>query len=323
MVTMSRKQYADMFGPTVGDRVRLADTNLVIEVEKDYNVGYYGDESVYGGGKTVRDGMGSAPGATHLSGALDMVITNVVVVDPVLGVVKGDIGIREGMITGIGKSGNPHTENGVDPRLVIGPGTEVLSGEHMIATPGAIDSHVHLISPQQVKAALSNGITTLIGGGVGPSDGSRGTTCTPGPWGISRMLQAFEALPINIGLMAKGNASRPEPLSEQLLAGACALKVHEDWGSTSAVIDNALTIAATSCSGRRTGSEPSRPRWSRAARSTGRRWATRTPRCRRRSRSTTGRRSGRSARRCPRRTSPSCRGRRSRPGWPASWVSSG
>ncbi|ACZ85680.1 urease subunit alpha [Streptosporangium roseum] len=243
MVSMSRKQYADMFGPTVGDRIRLADTNLVIEVEKDYNVGFYGDESVYGGGKTARDGMGSAPNATNHSGALDMVITNVVVVDPVLGVVKGDIGIRNGLIAGIGKSGNPNTENGVDPRLVIGPGTEVLSGEHTIATPGAIDSHVHLISPQQVEAALSNGITTLIGGGVGPSDGSRGTTCTPGPWGISRMLQSFENLPINIGLMAKGNGSRPGPLSEQILAGACALKVHEDWGSTPAVIDNALAIA--------------------------------------------------------------------------------
>jgi urease subunit alpha len=171
------------------------------------------------------------------------VITNVVVVDPILGIVKGDIGIRNGMIAGIGKSGNPHTQNGVDPRLVIGPGTEVLSGEHTIATAGAIDSHVHLISPQQVQTALSNGITTLIGGGVGPSDGTRGTTCTPGPWAIGRMLQSFESLPINIGLMAKGNSSRPGPLSEQLEAGACALKVHEDWGSTPTVVDNSLAIA--------------------------------------------------------------------------------
>ncbi|WP_433212307.1 urease subunit alpha [Microtetraspora malaysiensis] len=243
MTTMSRRQYADMFGPTVGDRVRLADTNLVVEVEKDHNVGFYGDEAVYGGGKTVRDGMASAPAATNSAVALDMVITNVVVIDPILGVVKGDIGIKNGLIAGIGKSGNPHTQNGVDPRLVIGPGTEVLSGEHMIATPGAMDPHVHLLSPQQVQAALSNGITTLIGGGVGPSDGSRGTTCTPGPWAIGAMLRSFEALPINIGLMAKGNSSLPGPLTEQILAGACALKVHEDWGTTPAVIDTSLRVA--------------------------------------------------------------------------------
>ncbi|WP_067180375.1 urease subunit alpha [Microtetraspora niveoalba] len=243
MTTMSRQQYADMFGPTVGDRFRLADTNLVVEVEKDHNVGAYGDEAVYGGGKTIRDGMAADPGTTNSTIALDMVITNVVVIDPMLGVVKGDIGIKNGVIAGIGKSGNPHTQNGVDRRLIIGPGTEVLSGEHMVATAGAIDPHVHLLSPLQVQAALSNGITTLIAGGVGPSDGSRGTTCTPGPWAIGAMLQAFESLPINIGLMGKGNSSLPGPLAEQVLAGACALKVHEDWGTTPAVIDTALRVA--------------------------------------------------------------------------------
>lgn len=243
MATLSRKQYTDMFGPTVGDRFHLADTNLVVEVVEDHNTGKYGDEAVYGGGKTVRDGMSADPGSRNASVALDMVITNAVVIDAVLGVVKGDIGIKDGVIAGIGKSGNPHTQNAVDRRLIIGPGTEVVSGEHMIATPGAIDSHVHLIAPQQAEAALSNGITTLIGGGVGPSDGTRGTTCTPGPWNIGRMLQAVEGLPVNIGLMGKGNSSLPGPLHEQIEAGACVLKVHEDWGATPAVVDCALTVA--------------------------------------------------------------------------------
>ncbi|QYC40914.1 Urease subunit alpha [Nonomuraea coxensis DSM 45129] len=243
MTTMSRKQYGSMFGPTVGDRVRLADTNLVIEIEKDHTAGHYGDEAVYGGGKTVRDGMSADPLSQNATIALDLVITNAVVLDPILGVVKGDIGIKDGKIVGIGKAGNPHTQNGVDRRLVIGVGTEVLAGEHMIATPGAIDPHVHLIAPQQAKNALSNGITTLIGGGTGPTDGTRGTTCTPGPWNIGRILQAVEALPVNIGVMAKGNSSLPGSLAEQIEAGACVLKVHEDWGSTPSVVDCALRVA--------------------------------------------------------------------------------
>ncbi|MCX4782412.1 amidohydrolase family protein [Streptomyces sp. NBC_01264] len=189
MAVLSRKQYTDLFGPTVGDRFHLADTNLVIEVEKDHNEGHYGDEAVYGGGKGIRDGMAQDPQATNLQGALDLVITNVVVMDAILGVVKGDLGIKDGFIAGLGKSGNPHTQSGVHPKLVIGPGTEVISGEHMIATAGGIDSHIHFIAPQQAEHGLSNGITTLIGGGTGPSDGTNGTTCTPGPWNIGRMYQ--------------------------------------------------------------------------------------------------------------------------------------
>ncbi|MFI0423589.1 urease subunit alpha [Spongiactinospora sp. 9N601] len=243
MATMTRKQYVDMFGPTVGDRVRLADTDLMVEVEKDHTAGHYGDEAVYGGGKTGRDGMAADPSALNATIALDLVITNALVLDPVLGVVKGDIGIKDGKIAGIGKAGNPHTQNGVDRRLIIGAGTEMLSGENMIATPGAIDPHVHLISPQQARQALSNGITTLIAGGTGPTDGTRGCTCTPGPWNIARMLQAVEGLPINIGLMGKGNSSVPGALAEQIRAGACALKVHEDFGATPAVIDCALRVA--------------------------------------------------------------------------------
>ncbi|MDL4775850.1 MULTISPECIES: urease subunit alpha [Thermomonosporaceae] len=243
MATLTRKQYTDMYGPTVGDRFQLADTNLVVEVEKDHSEGLYGDEILYGGGKTARDGMGADPGSRNHTLALDMVITNVVVIDAMIGVVKGDIGIKNGRIAGIGKSGNPHVQNGVDRRLIVGPGTEVVSGEHLIATAGAIDPHMHFLSPQQVQAALTNGITTLIAGGTGPSDGTRGTTCTPGPWNLARMLQACEGLPINIGLMGKGNSSLPGPLHEQLEAGACALKVHEDWGATPAVIDCVLTVA--------------------------------------------------------------------------------
>lgn len=243
MPVLSRKQYTDMFGPTVGDRFHLGDTNLVVEVEKDFSEGLYGDEVLYGGGKTMRDGMASDPQATSAQGALDTVITNVVVIDPILGVVKCDIGIKDGFIAGIGKSGNPQTQDGVDPRLVIGPGTEAIAGEHLIATAGAIDTHVHLIAPQQAEQALTNGITTLVGGGTGPSDGSNGTTCTPGPFNIHRILQACEGMAVNIGIMGKGNGSRPDALAEQVEAGACALKVHEDWGSTPAVIDNALNVA--------------------------------------------------------------------------------
>ncbi len=243
MPILPRKQYTDMFGPTVGDRFHLGDTNLVVEVEKDFNEGKYGDEVLYGGGKTMRDGMASAPQATSAQGALDTVITNVVVIDPIVGVVKCDIGIKDGFIAGIGKSGNPQTQRGVDARLVIGPGTEVIAGEHLIATAGAIDTHVHMIAPQQAEHALTNGITTLIGGGTGPTDGANGTTCTPGPFNLARMLQACESMPVNIGLMGKGNGSLPAALIEQIEAGACGLKVHEDWGATPAVIDNALAVA--------------------------------------------------------------------------------
>lgn len=243
MAVLSRKQYTDLFGPTVGDRFHLADTNLVIEVEKDHNEGHYGDEAVYGGGKGIRDGMAQDPQATSLQGALDLVITNVVVMDAILGVVKGDLGIKDGFIAGLGKAGNPHTQSGVHPKLVIGPGTEVISGEHMIATAGGIDSHIHFIAPQQAEHGLSNGITTLIGGGTGPSDGTNGTTCTPGPWNIGRMYQASEDLPVNVGLLGKGNGSLPEALIEQVEAGVCGLKVHEDWGTTPAALSRALDVA--------------------------------------------------------------------------------
>ncbi|MCX5402941.1 urease subunit alpha [Streptomyces sp. NBC_00335] len=243
MAVLSRKQYTDLFGPTVGDRFHLADTNLIVEVEKDHNEGHYGDEAVYGGGKGIRDGMAQDPQATNLQGALDLVITNVVVMDAILGVVKGDLGIKDGFIAGLGKAGNPHTQSGVHPKLVIGPGTEVISGEHMIATAGGIDTHIHFISPQQAEHGLSNGITTLIGGGTGPSDGTNGTTCTPGPWNIGRMYQAVEDLPVNVGLLGKGNGSLPEALIEQVEAGVCGLKVHEDWGTTPAALSKALDVA--------------------------------------------------------------------------------
>ena len=243
MPILPRKQYTDMFGPTVGDRFQLGDTNLIVEVEKDFHEGQYGDEIVYGGGKSMRDGMGADPQATAGQGQLDTVITNVVVIDAVVGVVKCDIGIKDGFIVGIGKAGNPQTQQNVDPHLVIGPGTEAIAGEHLIATAGAIDSHVHLISPQQAEQALSNGITTLIGGGTGPTDGTNGTTCTPGPYNIGLLLQAAETVPVNIGIMAKGNGSLPAALDEQIEAGACVLKVHEDWGSTPAVVDNSLAVA--------------------------------------------------------------------------------
>ncbi|MFI6452375.1 urease subunit alpha [Streptosporangium amethystogenes] len=243
MTTMSRKQYASMYGPTVGDRIRLGDTNLVVEVEKDHTEGHYGDEVQYGGGKTVRDGMSADPASRNATVALDVVITNAVIIDPVLGIVKGDIGIKDGKIVGIGKAGNPHTQNGVDRRLILGVGTEVISGENLIATAGAIDTHVHFISPRQAQNALSNGITTLVGGGTGPADGTRGTTCTPGPWNIARILQAYEAIPVNIGVYGKGNSSLPASLEEQIRAGACGLKVHEDWGTTPAVIDCSLSVA--------------------------------------------------------------------------------
>jgi len=240
MADVPRRQYVDLYGPTVGDRIKLADTELYVEIERDLITP--GDEVVFGGGKSIRDGMGQST-LSNRQGALDLVITNVVVLDPIIGVVKCDLGIKDGRIAGLGKAGNPDTMTGVDPHLVIGPGTEVIAGEHLIATPGGIDSHVHMICPQQVFDALSNGITTFIGGGTGPADGTNATTCTPGPWNIARMLEAVEALPLNWGLLGKGNSSRPEALAEQLEAGACGLKVHEDWGATPAVIDCALRVS--------------------------------------------------------------------------------
>jgi len=243
MTTLPRKTYTDLYGPTGGDRFRLADTNLVVEVERDANTGFHGDESVYGGGKSIRDGMAQDPSTTSAQGALDLVITNVVVLDAVIGVVKGDIGIKDGRIVAVGKSGNPHTQDGVDPRLVIGTGTDVIAGEHLLATAGGIDCHIHFIAPQQVQEALSNGITTMIGGGTGPTDGSKGTTCTPGPWNLARMLQALDGVAVNVGLLGKGSGSRPEALAEQVEAGACGLKIHEDWGATPATIDTALKVA--------------------------------------------------------------------------------
>ncbi|MDR5699400.1 urease subunit alpha [Agromyces aerolatus] len=243
MAVISRKQYTDLFGPTVGDRVQLADTNLVIEIEKDYASDSYGDEVVYGGGKSARDGMAADPQASQSQGALDLVITNAVVMDPMIGIVKADIGVKDGLIVGIGKSGNPQTQHGVDPKLIVGPGTEVIAGEHLIATAGAMDSHVHFISPQQAYSALSNGITTLFGGGTGPTDGTNGTTCTPGAWNIHRMLEAFDELPVNVGIHGKGNGSLPQALVEQIEAGAGGLKVHEDWGATPAALSQALSVA--------------------------------------------------------------------------------
>jgi urease subunit alpha len=240
-VSIPRARYAALFGPTTGDKVRLADTVLLAEIERDLLT--HGDEVVFGGGKSIRDGMGQMPGATSAGGALDLVITNAIVMDPMIGVVKADIGVKDGLIVGIGKAGNPDMMDGVDHRLIVGPGTEVVAGEHLIATPGGIDSHIHMICPQQVWEALSNGITTLIGGGTGPTDGTNATTCTPGPWNIARMLQATDALPVNWGLLAKGNSSRPAPLIEQIEAGACGLKDHEDWGTTPAAIDCSLRVA--------------------------------------------------------------------------------
>jgi urease subunit alpha len=238
---VERGRYAELYGPTTGDRFRLADTNLVCEVERDLTVP--GEEAVFGGGKSIRDGMAQSSAITNAQGALDLVITSVVVMDPMVGIVKADIGVRSGRIVGIGKAGNPNIMDGVSPELVIGPGTEVISGEGLIATPGGIDSHIHMISPQQVWSALSNGITTMLGGGTGPADGTNATTVTPGPWNIGRMLQAAEALPVNWGVFGKGNASRPEALREQIQAGACGLKDHEDWGTTPAVIDASLRVA--------------------------------------------------------------------------------
>lgn len=240
MNTIDRATYASMYGPTTGDRIRLADTSLKIEIEKDFTV--YGDECVFGGGKTVRDGMGQHPLATRSEGVLDTVITNVVIVDT-WGIVKADIGIKDGLIRGIGKAGNPFVMDGVDPDMVIGVGTEVISGENLIVTAGGVDSHVHFISPQQIEIALQSGITTMVGGGSGPATGTLATNCTSGVWHIERMLQALDSLPMNFVMLGRGNSSRPEALMEQVLAGVGGLKIHEDWGSTPYVIDKCLSVA--------------------------------------------------------------------------------
>lgn len=239
---ISRREYANTFGPTVGDLIRLADTDLFIEVEEDrttYGGTHYGDEVKFGGGKVIRDGMGQSP-ISNADGAVDLVITNALILD-YWGIVKADIGIKDGRIVKIGKAGNPHIQDKID--IIIGPGTEVLAGEGKILTAGAIDTHIHFICPQQIDTALASGTTTMIGGGTGPATGTLATTCTPGPWNIHRMLEAAEALPINIGLLGKGNTSKPEGLIEQVNAGVMGLKVHEDWGATAAAIDNCLTVA--------------------------------------------------------------------------------
>ena len=240
MPTISRKEYAALFGPTTGDKIRLGDTDLVVEIEKDLRG--YGDESVYGGGKTLRAGMGGDASMKRDAGVLDLVITNVTIIDAVQGVIKADVGIRDGKIAGIGKSGNHAMMDGVDPNLVCGNSTGAISGEHLILTAGGLDSHVHMISPQQAEAALSNGITTFIGGGIGPTDGTNGTTIAPGPWNIHRMLGAVEAWPVNVGILAKGHAYNKGPLVEQIEAGAVGFKCHEDWGAMPGVIRAALSV---------------------------------------------------------------------------------
>ncbi|MFN6566493.1 urease subunit alpha [Dendronalium sp. ChiSLP03b] len=234
---MDRRAYAETYGPTVGDRVRLADTELFIEVEQDFTT--YGDEVKFGGGKVIRDGMGQSP-ISNADGAVDLVITNALILDW-WGIVKADIGIKDGKIFKIGKAGNPYIQNNVD--IIIGPGTEALAGEGMILTAGGIDSHIHFICPQQIEVAIASGITTMIGGGTGPATGTNATTCTPGPWNIYRMLQAADAFPVNLGFLGKGNASQPKALTEQVTAGAMGLKLHEDWGTTPTAIDTCLSVA--------------------------------------------------------------------------------
>ncbi|BDU57128.1 urease subunit alpha [Limnohabitans sp. MORI2] len=249
MATIGKRAYAEMFGPTVGDRLRLADTNLVVEVEQDFTLkaGGYGEEVKFGGGKTIRDGMaqsqrtrdgaGTGPQA---GGAVDTVMTNALIIDH-WGIVKADIGLKGGRIVAIGKAGNPDTQPGVD--IVIGPGTEVISCEGNIVTAGGVDTHIHFIAPQQIEEALTSGVTTMLGGGTGPATGTFATTCTPGAWNIERMLQAADAFPMNLGFLGKGNAALPDSLHEQINAGAIGLKLHEDWGTTPAAIDNCLSVA--------------------------------------------------------------------------------
>lgn len=239
MFKMSKKQYADMYGPTTGDRVRLADTSLIIEVEKDYTV--YGDEAKFGGGKSLRDGMGQSCTVPD-SECPDTVITSALVVDST-GIYKADIGIKDGKICGIGKAGNPDIMDGVTPSLVFGAGAEAIAGEGLILTAGGIDTHIHFISPTQIETALYSGITTMIGGGTGPADGTNATTCTPGKFNLQKMIEAAEEYPMNLGFLGKGNSADTDTLAEQIEAGACGLKIHEDWGSTPSVIDKALTVA--------------------------------------------------------------------------------
>ncbi|MDP3798874.1 MAG: urease subunit alpha [Polaromonas sp.] len=241
MATIGRRAYAEMFGPTVGDRLRLADTDLVVEVEADYTLraGSYGEEVKFGGGKTIRDGMAQSQ-KTRAEGAMDTVMTNALIMDH-WGIVKADIGLKGGRIAAIGKAGNPDTQPGVD--MIIGPGTEIISCEGMIVTAGGIDSHIHFICPQQIEEALTSGVTTMMGGGTGPATGTFATTCTPGPWNIERMLQAADAFPMNLGFLGKGNASLPAALHEQINAGVIGLKLHEDWGTTPAAISNCLDVA--------------------------------------------------------------------------------
>src|SRR6187402_3829083 len=241
MATIGRRAYAEMFGPTAGDRLRLADTDLLVEVEEDYTLraGGYGEEVKFGGGKTIRDGMSQSQ-KTRAEGAMDCVMTNALIIDH-WGIVKADIGLKGGRIAAIGKAGNPDTQPGVD--MIIGPGTEIISCEGMIVTAGGIDSHIHFICPQQIEEALASGVTTMLGGGTGPATGTFATTCTPGPWHIHSMLRAAESFPMNLGFMGKGNASLPAALDEQVEAGACGLKLHEDWGTTPAAIDNCLAVA--------------------------------------------------------------------------------
>lgn len=234
---MDRRAYAETFGPTVGDRIRLADTELIIEVEEDYTT--YGEEVKFGGGKVIRDGMGQSP-ISREEGAVDLVITNALIVD-YWGIIKADIGIKDGKIFKIGKAGNPYIQDNVN--IIIGPSTEAIAGEGMILTAGGIDSHIHFICPQQIETAIASGITTMIGGGTGPATGTNATTCTPGSWNIYRMLQAADAFPMNLGFLGKGNSAKPEGLIEQIVAGALGLKLHEDWGTTPAAIDTCLTVA--------------------------------------------------------------------------------
>ncbi len=241
MSFITKRAYAEMFGPTEGDRVRLADTDLIVEVEQDYTLraGGYGEEVKFGGGKTIRDGMAQSQ-RTRSEGAMDTVLTNALIIDH-WGIVKADIGLKDGRIAAIGKAGNPDTQPGVD--MVIGPGTEIISCEGNIVTAGGIDSHIHFIAPQQIEEALCSGVTTMLGGGTGPATGTFATTCTPGPWNMERMLQAADAFPMNLGFLGKGNASLPAALHEQIAAGAIGLKLHEDWGTTPAAIDNCLNVA--------------------------------------------------------------------------------
>ncbi|MDZ5453737.1 urease subunit alpha [Labrys sp. ZIDIC5] len=235
--TLSRAAYAQMYGPTVGDRVRLADTELFIEVEKDFTIP--GEEVKFGGGKVIRDGMGQSQ-ASRAAGAVDTVITNALIIDH-WGIVKADVGLKDGLIVAIGKAGNPDIQPGVT--IVIGPGTEIIAGEGKILTAGGVDAHIHFICPQQIEEALMSGVTTMLGGGTGPAHGTLATTCTPGPWHLARMIRSFDAFPINLGLSGKGNTSRPEALVEMIEGGACSLKLHEDWGTTPAAIDNCLSVA--------------------------------------------------------------------------------